>query len=195
MLAPQPTEQADGDLVQGDRAAAAGRLGWPEQILAVDHDQLLVHGQCGGVEVDVGPPQRRDLAAAKAGQGDQPPQREQRVAFDGTEEGGEVLAGPHRHAGRAPVSRHAVSRVVVHTTGRTRLGLGSRTFVAGLVSIRPCRTASDRALRNVARIRSSVEEATSRPDRVRPEAMIRNAACSCAARRNASRIRPSNGMR
>ena len=98
-------------------------------------------------------------------------------------------------AGRAPVSRQAISLVAVHTTGRTRHGFGSRTFVAGLTSIRPCRTASDRALRSVARIRSSVEEATSRPDLVRPKAMIRNAACTCAGRSDASRIRPSNGIR
>ena len=91
-------------------------------------------------------------------------------------------------AGRTPVSRQAVSRVVVHTTGRIRVGLGSRTRAAGFESIRPWRAASDRALRSVARIRSSVADATSRPDRVRPDEMIRNAACTCAVRSDARRM-------
>src|SRR2546430_1800897 len=65
VLSPQPAQQLYRDLVQGDRAAAAGRLGRPQQVLAVDHHDLLVHGERRRVEVDVAPPQRGDLTAAQ----------------------------------------------------------------------------------------------------------------------------------
>jgi hypothetical protein len=54
-------------------------------------------GQHRPVQVDVGPPQSAQFAAAQPPQASEPPEREQGVIGDGAEELGQVIGGPDRH--------------------------------------------------------------------------------------------------
>ncbi len=89
--------QRHGVGVEVDHTSAAARLGCVDVLLAVDDGHRLVHGQLVPIEMDVGPSQAGDLAAAHPGQCQQPEQRLVAVAVDRGEERGELGRRPHLH--------------------------------------------------------------------------------------------------
>jgi hypothetical protein len=79
-------QSSHGARVESDPAGASGGLGLRDLKVVVDHDEGLTDCEPAAVQVEVGPAQPEDFAAAHAGEGGQPPGRCQPIVLDAVEE-------------------------------------------------------------------------------------------------------------
>src|SRR5689334_20245198 len=135
-------EDLDGAAVQGDGAATRRRLGRALDHVIADGGALAYYRQLTLVEIDFLPAQPGDLSPAQSAQGDQPPQREQRVVGHKVQELGQLGGGPHRHRRALTVFLPRPTRASVQTTAWGRRGTGSSTRRAGLSTTMPSRIAA-----------------------------------------------------
>ena len=112
-------QRLDRHRVEVDDTPAAAGLGNADHFDAIHHGRGLVHGHRAAREVEVGPAEGDELAAAHAGQGEEAEHRSVAVAVDRLEEAGQLARRPDGHLRRSG------------TSGRQRRGARQAGDVAG----------------------------------------------------------------